>query len=197
MIDKTTIIAGKVAARLQNYTVFNCPRSGAFNPTNFVNNYRGKRLDFARKQREYEISCESPMGQTLLAEHHITEALRYITHYLGQWYLTGEKSYFETDQDGCRIIKHIESMIFDRLSPAFVGLDALDSQNTVRAIYTPLKNALNNGIKAIDLKYPKGKGKYTKRLKEYIPIARKYLDDVKSLCLKLETECFKDSTRDC
>ena len=194
MIDNTNIIAEKVAARIQRYSAYNYTRSGKFDPQAFSQSYRGKQDEFGRKQREYEISLESPMGQTLLAEHHITEALNKTTHYLSRWYLNGEKSDFDTDQDACRIIKHIESAIFDRLSPAFVGLDALDPQNTVRAIYTPLKNSLDAGVQAVDQRHPKGKGKYAKRLKEYVPIARKYLDDVKSLCETLKTECFKGQT---
>lgn len=191
MIDNTKIIAEKVAARFKRYGVYNYPRSGKFNPQEFSQSYRNKREEFTRKQREYEIGLESPMGQSLLAEHHITEALSNITRHLGQWYLNNEKSYFETAQDACRIIKHIDIAIFDRLSPAFVGLDALDQQNTVRAIYTPLKNSLDDGIKAVDLRYSIGKGKYAKRLKEYAPIARQYLEGVKSLCETLKTECFK------
>lgn len=191
MIDNTKIIAEKVAARFKRYGVYNYPRSGKFNPQEFSQSYRNKREEFTRKQREYEIGLESPMGQTLLAEHHITEALSNITRHLSQWYLNNEKSYLETAQDACRIIKHIDIAIFDRLSPAFMGLDALDQQNTVRAIYTPLKNSLDDGIQTVDLRYSKGKGKYAKRLKEYAPIARQYLVGVKSLCETLKTECFK------
>ena len=191
MIDNTKIIAEKVAARLKKYGVYNYPRSGKFNPQAFSQSYQGKKGEFGRRQREHEIGLESPMGQTLLAEHHITEALNKTAYYLGQWYLNSEKSDFDTAQDACRIIKHLESAIFERLSPAFVGLDALDPQNTVRAIYTPLKNSLDDGIQAVDLRCSKGKGKYAKRLKEYAPIAKQYLEGVKSLCETLKTECFK------
>ena len=90
MIDKTTIIAEKVAARFKGYSVYNYPRSGKFNPQGFSQSYRGKKDEFGRRQREHEIGLESPMGQTLLAEHHITEALNKTTHYFGQWYLNGE-----------------------------------------------------------------------------------------------------------
>lgn len=197
MIDNTNIVATKVAAKIQGYSVYNYPRSGKFNPEGFSQGYRGKKDEFGRRQREYEIGLESPMGQTLLAEHHITEALNKTTHYLGRWYLNGEKSDFETNRDACRIIKHIESAVFDRLSPAFVGLDALDPQNTVRKIYTPLKNSLNDGIQAVDQRHPRGKGKYAKRLTEYAPIVRQYLEGVKSLCETLKTECFQSSTDDC
>lgn len=191
MIDNTKIIAEKVAARFKRYDVYNFPRSGQFNPQAFFQSYQGKKDEFGRRQREHEIGLESPMGQTLLAEHHITEALNKITHYLGRWYLNGEKSDFDTAQDACRIIKHIESAIFERLSPAIVGLDALDPQNTVRAIYTPLKNSLNDSIQVVDLRHSEGKGKYAKRLKEYAPIAKQYLESVKSLCETLKTECFE------
>lgn len=191
MIDNTNIVASKVAAKIQGYSVYNYPRSGKFNPQGFSQSYQGKKDEFGRRQREHEIGLESPMGQTLLAEHHITEALNKTTYYFGQWYLNGEKSAFDTAQDACRIIKHIESAIFERLSPAFVGLDALDPQNTVRAIYTPLKNSLDDGIQAVDLRHSKGKGKYAKRLKEYAPIAKQYLEGVESLCETLKAECFK------
>lgn len=196
MIDNTKIIAEKVAARVQGYSAYNYPRSGKFNPQEFSQSYREKREEFTRKQREYEIGLESPLGQTLLAEHHITEALSNINRHLGQWYIKNEKSYFETAQDACRIIKHIDIAIFDRLSPAFVGLYALDPQNAVRAIYAPLKKSLDDGIQAVDLRYPKGKGKYAKRLKEYASIASAYLEGVKSLCETLQTECFKALVED-
>jgi hypothetical protein len=182
LIDSTKIISEKVMARMQGYRVFNFPRSGAFNPAEFEKNYRGKAEDFTRKQRECEVIGESPQGQILLAEHHISEVLRTTRYFFNQWYIQGQKSPFETYQDACRIIKNLESSIFNRLSPAFVALDSADPLHTVRVEYKKLRDSFQKGINAVDQTHPNGKGKYAKRLKEYQPIAKEYLDKTEELC---------------
>lgn len=192
LIDNTKIISQKVAARMQGYTVFNFPRSNTFNPTEFEKNYRGKREDFTRKLREYEVMGESPQGQILLAEHHIAEALRNTRYFFNQWYIQGQKSPFETDQDACRIIKNLESSIFDRLSPTFVALDSADPSHTVRAEYKKLQDALQKRINTVDQTHPSGKGKYAKRLKEYQPITKEYLDKTEGLCREILVEAFNN-----
>lgn len=190
MIDNTKIIFEKVVAKLEGYTAYNYPRSGNFNPTQFSKNYRGKAEDFTRKQREHEMMGESSQGQTLLAEHHISEALIKIRYFLNQWYVQGQKSPFETDQDACRIIKNLESSIFDRLSPAFIALDPVDPLQTLRSEYKNLQDTLQTSINTVDQTFPNGKGKYTRRLKEYQPIAKEYLDRTEKLCKKILVEAF-------
>ena len=191
MINKDNIIAARVAARLQNQSVFNYPRSGAFDSAAFAKTYRGKRLDFTRKLRECEISGESFQGQILLAEHHIYEALTKIRYYQNQWYIKGEKSYFETDQDACRIIKNLDSSIFDRLSPAFIALDSADPLHTIRSEYKKLQRAFIVGLDSADVNYSTGKGKYAKRLFKYNPAAKEYLESTRNLCEKILEEAFK------
>jgi len=115
---------------------------------------------------------------------------------LDQWYIQGQKSPFETDQDACRIIKNLESSIFERISPAFVALDSADPSHTVRAEYKKLQDALKMRINAVDQAHPSGKGKYAKRLKEYQPIAKEYLDKTEELCRKILVEAFNNQEID-